>query len=312
VIFVLTPNPALDITYTLPHVTAGEAHRVHDVAQRAGGKGLNVARVLAALGHEVDVGGFLGGGPGRELRRLLAGSSGLRQDWVEVDADARRTVTVVHDGVATAFNEAGRPVGPESWARLAAQVRERAGSGDVVVVSGSTPPGTQPEEFAAVITAAREGGARTVVDTSGPLLLVAARAGADVLKPNAEELAGATGEMDVLAGTEVLLSAGAGAVVLSRGEDGMLLALPSTGGLRLWTARPAERLEGNPTGAGDAAVAALTQALARAPGVSLAEVLPEALRDAVALSGAAVLRPVAGEVDLPAYERMRTEITVES
>lgn len=311
-ILVLTPNPALDITYTLPRVTAGEAHRVHDIAQRAGGKGLNVARVLAALGHEVVVGGFLGGGAGRELRDMLTGCSGLRQDWVEVDAEVRRTLTVVHDGVATSFNEAGQPVGAQSWARLAAHVRERAGAGDVVVVSGSTPPGTLPEELAAVIAAAREGGSRTVVDTSGPLLLTAARAGADVLKPNADELAGATGVTDVHAGAEELLAAGAGAVAISRGEDGILLALPSPGGTRTWTARPVERLEGNPTGAGDAVVAAIAQALALAPGVPLADVLPEASRDAVALSGAAVLRPVAGEVDLPAYERMRTEIIVES
>jgi len=310
-ITVLTPNPAVDITYTLAHVTIGEVHRVHDVALRAGGKGLNVARVLAALGEAVTVGGFLGSGAGRQLGELLDGT-GLTQAWVEVGAEARRTVTVVHDGVATAFNEAGQPVGASAWERLAAQVGESAGPGDVVVVSGSMPPGTEPDQLAAVVAAARAGGARTVVDTSGPLLHAAARAGADVLKPNAEELTGATGASDLRAGAGELLAAGAGAVVVSRGEDGMLLVLPGAPQPRTWAARPAEQLAGNPTGAGDAAVAALTRALSAAPDRPLADVLPAALPDAVALSGAAVLRPVAGEVDLDAYERMRTEITVES
>lgn len=305
-ILVLTPNPALDITYTLPSVVAGESHRVHDVRLRAGGKGLNVARVLAALGEPVTVGGFLGRRGGRELRELLAGT-GVTEAWTEVEAETRRTVTVVHDGVATALNEAGEPVGRQAWQRLATQLRELVGVGDVVVVSGSTPPGTTPEQLAAVVTAARDAGARTLVDTSGPLLLAAARAGADVLKPNAPELLAATGAVDLTAGAEELLAAGAGAVVVSLGADGMRAHLR---GARTWAARPARELAGNPTGAGDAAVAALARALAG--GRPLAEVLPAALPDAVALSGAAVLSPVAGEVDLAAYAQMRTETTLES
>lgn len=306
-ILVLTPNPALDITYTVPSVAVGETHRVDDVRLRAGGKGLNVARVIAALGEPVTVGGFLGRRGGHRLRELL---TGVTEAWTEVAADVRRTVTVVYDGVATAFNEAGEPVGREAWERLAAQVRELAGAGDVVVVSGSTPPGTSGDDLTAVVAAARDAGARTVVDTSGPLLLTAARAGADVLKPNAAELLAATGAEDLTAGARSLLDAGAGAVVVSRGPGGMLAHLRREGGPRTWAARPARHLAGNPTGAGDAAVAALARALAG--GGPLTDVLPAALPDAVALSGAAVLCPVAGEVDLDAYRRMRTQITVES
>lgn len=306
-ILVLTPNPALDLTYTLDHLRPGEVHRVADVDRRPGGKGLNVARVLRALGEEVTVGGFLGRGPGREVRSLLAGT-GLTQAWVDIPADARRTVTVVHDGTATALNEAGPPVRGADWDRLAAQVRERAR--DVVVVSGSMPAGTAPDRLAAVLAAAHDAGARTIVDTSGPHLLTAAATGATLLKPNAEEARAATGAADTGAAARALLGAGARAVAVSLGREGMLLALP---GGRLWSARPARHLEGNPTGAGDAAVAALTRALDRAAaGEDLAAVLPAALADAVALSGAAVLRPVAGEVDLGAYERMRPAVTVES
>jgi tagatose 6-phosphate kinase len=91
-----------------------------------------------------------------------------------------------------------------------------------------------------------------------------------------------------------LRRAGAEAVVVSLGADGML-ALTPDGELM---AKPPRRMTGNPTGAGDAAVAALSAGLAR--GASW----PERLREAVALSAAAVSAPLAGDFDGPAYREL--------
>lgn len=155
-------------------------------------------------------------------------------------------------------------------------------------------------------------GARVIVDTSGPTLVSVSKAGADVVKPNAEELREATGENDPHNGARRLIECGAGAVVVSCGEDGMLAFVPSGDTVRAWRARPAEKLEGNPTGAGDAAVAALACAVDDASASEpLNAIIPESLREAVALSGAAVLRPGAGEIDIAAYHRMRHEIALE-
>ncbi|WP_240483586.1 PfkB family carbohydrate kinase, partial [Streptomyces pathocidini] len=71
-ILTVTLNAALDITYRVPSLRARTAHRVAEVAERAGGKGLNVARVLAALGHRAVVAGFAGGATGEALRGLMA------------------------------------------------------------------------------------------------------------------------------------------------------------------------------------------------------------------------------------------------
>jgi tagatose 6-phosphate kinase len=90
-------------------------------------------------------------------------------------------------------------------------------------------------------------------------------------------------------------------VVVSAGADG-LLALTSAG---RWAAKPPERLQGNPTGAGDACVAALAR------GFVTHASWPERLGDAVALSASAVLRPLAGDVDVPAYHRFRESVRVE-
>jgi tagatose 6-phosphate kinase len=74
VILTVALNAALDVTYKVPALRPGVSHRVTEVTERAGGKGLNVARVLAALGHDVTVTGFAGGATGRSLRDRLAGT----------------------------------------------------------------------------------------------------------------------------------------------------------------------------------------------------------------------------------------------
>lgn len=68
-ILTVTLNTALDITYRVPALRPHASHRVTEVTERPGGKGLNVARVLAALGHEVTVTGFAGGTTGASCAR---------------------------------------------------------------------------------------------------------------------------------------------------------------------------------------------------------------------------------------------------
>ena len=112
----------------------------------------------------------------------------------------------------------------------------------------------------------------------------------------------ASGETDDPVGAaQALRAAGADAVVVSRGADG-LLAVTREG---VWRAAPAERLAGNPTGAGDAAVAALTAGLAEARS------WPDRLADAVALSAAAVGVTLAGGFDEEIYRRHRPRVEVE-
>ncbi|WP_269431154.1 PfkB family carbohydrate kinase [Luteipulveratus halotolerans] len=119
------------------------------------------------------------------------------------------------------------------------------------------------------------------------------------MKPNHDELREVTGHTDPLTGAHELQRRGARAVVVSRGEDGMLL-LGADGTVR--TARTREPLHGNPTGAGDAAVAALAAGLGEGLDTS------RLLRRAVAWSAAAVIRPVAGEIDVALAERLMHDL----
>ncbi|MBS1673788.1 MAG: 1-phosphofructokinase family hexose kinase [Actinobacteria bacterium] len=212
--------------------------------------------------------------------------------------DARHAdVTADPHGVSDAGSEVGSDAAVGEGAEGSA-VPTRP----VLVISGSLPPGSPPALLPELIRIGRDAGATVVADTSGPALLVAADAGAHVLKPNAAELAEATGIADPVAGACELLHRGARLVLLSRGADGMLAVTAD----EVVRARLAEPLAGNPTGAGDAGVAAVAVLLAQ--GVTDPAVL---LRRATAWSAAAVLMPLAGEIH-PSWPDLEAALLVDS
>lgn len=284
-VLTVTLNPALDVTYPVPGLRAGTTHRVERPSVRAGGKGVNVARVLHALGDHVVATGLAGGYSGRLLTEELA-ACGIPARFAEIAAETRRTVSVVDaDGEATMFAERGPEVDAEEWARFLALYRELAADAEIIVLSGSLPGGLPVTAYAELIRATP---VPVILDAGGPALAAGAAAGPAVAKPNTHELAEAGGDP---------LGLGAEAVVVSDGPAGMRVFT----GDGVWQATPPETVVGNPTGAGDAAAAAL----ARGRHLSW----PERLADAVALSAAAVRSPLAGDADMDLYLRFRERIT---
>ncbi|MBO8194357.1 1-phosphofructokinase family hexose kinase [Streptomyces oryzae] len=314
-ILTVTLNAALDLTYRVPHLVPHASHRVREVTERPGGKGLNVARVLAALGFATTVTGFAGGETGRVLRTLLAadtadaakdtagGSGSLTDALVQVAGRTRRTVGIVDEttGDTTQLNEPGPHIAPEEWDGFLTAYRELLGRGaEAVALCGSLPPGVPVGAYATLVREARTAGIPALLDTSGEPLRRGLAARPDIVKPNAEELAGITGTAEPLRAARAAQRRGAHAVAASLGADGMLLVTQDGA----WSAAVPERLAGNPTGAGDSAVAGLLS--------GLAEELPwpDRLARAVALSAATVRSPVAGEFDGPTYERMLPSVRV--
>ncbi|MGW5577186.1 1-phosphofructokinase family hexose kinase [Micromonospora chokoriensis] len=301
-IVTVTLNPALDLTYTVDALIPHGTHRVSTVAERPGGKGLNVATVLRTLGEPVLATGLLGGATGGRVEGLLT----VPAAFVPIGGETRRTVTVA-DGVdATGFSEPGPRVTAQEWAAFTAHFAEFMDEADVVALSGSLPPGVPADGYATLIRLAADRGVRSVLDTSGEALRLGLTAGPELVKPNATELAGLLSDDrprardDEIADADRARSHGAREVVVSRGPRG-LLALTRQGS---WRGVPSEHLLGNPTGAGDACVAALSRGLRRRTP------WPRLLADAVALSAAAVVTPVAGAVDLDTYRRLLPAVHV--
>lgn len=305
----VTPNPAIDITHHLERLKHGETNRVATVERRAGGKGVNVARIAAQLGIEVEVRGFVGGSNGATFRELLRAEH-LHQSWQRIDGETRCTVAVVDSGGATLLNERGPVVTGDDWMRLTEGTASRLEEGSVIVLSGSYPPGTTENDVVTFIDAVQAAGAQVIVDTSEPFLSLAARAGADLLKPNREELYDATGSSNPIQGASVLLSLGARAVVVSVGKEGLFLVTRVPTGFRAWKAKPPEVSTGNPTGAGDAAVAALALGVLES-GDTTSTGLTDHIVRAAALSASAVTDTTAGHVDLETYDRFLRHTTLE-
>lgn len=292
-ILTITLNAALDITYPVPALLPHTSHRVDVVHERAGGKGLNVARVLHDAGSAVLATGLVGGATGEQIRRDLD-AAGIRHHFTGIGAESRRTVAVIaaDSGDATIFNERGPKVRPDEWSTFLTSCSALLPDADVIVCSGSLPGGLDDDAYAELVRLA--GDVPVIVDCEGPALLAAAAAGATLVKPNLAEVRAATGLYDPVAGGRTLLDLGAGAVVVSLGADGLLALTPEG----VWRAGAGERLTGNPTGAGDACVAALAVGLQRDLD------WPHHLEAAVAWSAGAVVSPLAGSVDAATSRRI--------
>ena len=269
-ILTVTLNPAIDLTYHVGELKPGEVHRVSRVDERLGGKGVNVASVLSQLGVPAMATGLLRDGP---------------PAFFPIAGATRRTVVVTDGRDATAFCEPGPVVTATEWEGFMAHFSLLLKQSTVVVLSGSLPGGLPDDAYASLIGRCRAAGVASILDSSGAALRHGVAAGPDIVKPNADELA------------ELGQPGGGTVVVASRGADGLQA-------LR-WRARPPRRIEGNPTGAGDACVAALAR------GVLHGTDWPGLLRDAVALSAAAVASPVAGLADLKLYENLLPRIMIE-
>ena len=300
-ILTVTPNPALDLTWHIDRLVEGDTHRADAGVARAGGKGLNVARVAYSEGADALAVTTTGGRVGEEFAAELR-ASGVPHALVPVAAETRRSIAVVDEtaGDTTVINERGINPTDSEWADLLAEVVERLPTARVLVVSGSVPPGAPESLVPMLIAVGKDAGIPVIADTSGPALLRAADAGADVLKPNAAELVDATGITDPVEGARSLIARGVGLVLLSLGADGMLAVTASD----LVHARLDEPLAGNPTGAGDAGVAAC--AVLYAEGERDPE---QILRRATAWSAAAVLAPLAGDIS-PRWRELEQQLRV--
>ena len=286
-IVVVCLNPALDVTHRVDAVDWGGVNRPRAVHARPGGKGLNVARTLHALGVDVLVLGLAGGVTGAGVEAALR-ELGVPAAFTPVAGETRRTFSVIDGGRVAAFHEPGPEVGAAEYAEFRADYQKAVAGAEAVVLSGSLPPGLPAGTYATLIQAA---GVPAVLDTHGEALRRGAAAGAAIVKPNLAELAALAGGPLATRGGPGLAAVAAGelsgaqAVVVTLGPDGLLAATADG----CWRARPPATVAGNATGAGDAVAAAL------AHGIVLGRPWDERLRHAAALGAATAATAVAGE-----------------
>lgn len=316
-IVAVTLNLSLDVTYVLARLRPGGTNRVQEHYEQAGGKGINVARVLHRRGVPVLATGFAGGNTGSLVERELT-SSGIGHRFVRIPGESRRCTALVAPpaGESTEITERGPVVADdavEDFISLFESLIERDHT-RVAVLSGSLPPGVPVDIYARLCDVCTNNGVVAILDTSGPALEQALGARPQTVKPNQHELIesaasgveeeGLHGEpfepRSWLRAAEHLRAAGPQEVVVSCGVDGLIAATAEGS----WHVR-APKVEGSPVGAGDALVAALAQ------GEMEGREWRERLIDAAALSAASVASVTAGAFDADVYESLRPRVSIE-
>ena len=225
-ILTLTLNPALDLTVRLQSLQPGALNRSLGQSSHAAGKGLNVAQVLADLGHKVTVGGFLGAANAGPFEALFA-RRGFIDAFIRVPGETRSNIKLAEqDGRITDLNGPGPQVEARHQAELLERLEQIAAGHDAVVVAGSLPQGVSAEWFAGLLRRLKALGLPLVLDSSGAALRAGLAVGPWLIKPNAEELAEAC-DLPSETGAELHAAAlrlrqqGVEHVLLSRGAEGV-------------------------------------------------------------------------------------------
>ncbi|MBJ7338152.1 1-phosphofructokinase family hexose kinase [Mycolicibacterium sp.] len=264
-IVTLTMNPALDVTTGADLVRPTDKIRCRTARYDAGGGGINVARVATVLGASVAA-VFPVGGPTGDLVTELVADADVPYRRVAISESTRESFTVdeATSGQQYRFVLPGPRLTVAEQTKCLDELRYVARTAQIVVASGSLPPGVPMDFYQRVADMCRQIGVPLVLDTSGGGL-AHIDSGVFLLKPSVRELRECfdrdlATESEQLAAAHELIDAGVSqAVVVSVGSEGALLA--TSAGSQRFPAAPVHVVSG--VGAGDAMVAAITVGVVR-------------------------------------------------
>jgi 1-phosphofructokinase len=291
-IVTLTANPSVDRTMALDRrLEPGGVFAATEVTDQPGGKGVNVARVLALAGTAATA--VL---PADDQDPLVGGleAAGVRPLAVHVGRAARVNITVTEpDGTTTKINDPGHPLSEAEQVALQEGLLAASQPGEWVVLAGSLPPGVPVGWYATLTTTLKAAGRRVAIDTSGAALVAAVHesvARPDLLKPNADELASLTGDDGAVLEADPRLAEQAARQLVTDGVGAVLLTLGAAGAVLVtaegsWSATPPDVEVKSTVGAGDSSLAGYL--LAEQRGATA----PERLAEAVAYGAAAASLP---------------------
>ena len=304
-ILTVTPNTALDRVLTLPRLEPNRRNQAVDVVESMGGKGCNVAMVLAELGVESVATGLAAGATGRRMEAILRAAH-VTPDFVWTAGETRLNTVLIETETSAHTTICASELHPDEQALpgLMAWTERWAEAAEVVVLSGSLPEGW-PASVYGDLTRLCRSHAPVVVDAAGDNLLAALSEGVAACKPNRAELESVAGPIntraDVLRGGQQLRERGAGWVLASLGAEGAILA--SERGA--WSAEGLRVPMVNPAGAGDGMTACLALGIVRGWDEA------ETLRWGIAVSAAIVTTRGTAELHREDVERLIEVVRVE-
>ena len=227
-IVTVTLNPAVDKTGVVETFQPGAVNRMKSVRMDPGGKGINVSKTLNMLGQKSRAAGILGGSTGAWIEAALK-SAGIDTDFVMTEHPTRTNLKLIDcvSGETTDINEPGTAATKESLNEVKERLLTGLKKDDIVVFSGSLPPGAPDTLYGDWASLCREAGAKVFVDADGESLRHAVNAIPYAVKPNQHELSRLVGQEltginDILASGRRLIERGVQLAAISLGGDGAL------------------------------------------------------------------------------------------
>ncbi|MWV43262.1 1-phosphofructokinase [Paenibacillus sp. HJL G12] len=303
----VTLNAAIDKTYSLPTFPLGKVSRVQRFHAAPGGKGINVAKVVAQLGVPVTATGFVGGMNGEIIKQQLT-QMGIAHDFVSVAGESRICLNILDEtnGTSTELLEPGPTVDDAALKEMEAKISELASRSTIVCFSGSLPAGVPQDFYVKLVSIAKQAGAYVILDASGDALRYGLEAKPDMIKPNEEEVAALLG---IEVADEEALQTAVETLLYKYEMDRISVSLGGAGSMtaakdicyRVTT--PKVEVV-NTVGCGDSFVAGMAVSLAK--GLSLEEGL--AMASAAGTSNA--MTDLAGHIEPEVFEQLRKQVQV--
>ncbi len=303
-IYTVTLNPALDRTlYLKEPLKYDDSNRIEKEEKYAGGKGIDVSRVLNVLGTQSITLGFVGGFTGLEIEGLLL-NEGVNFDFVRI-ANETRTNIIINSDKQIILNALGPSIYPYEFAKFFEKL-ENIKDPSYIIISGSLPESLSPTVYSKIIDLMKQRGSFVVLDTDGEALRKNISHKPDIIKPNIHELSRATNKdlKDIKqikeAATEIH-NKGIKIVLVSMGAKGIMLVSEK---LSIRALPPSVKVV-NTIGAGDAAVAGFIHSLKEGKS------LEEALKFAVATGTASTLEKGTAKVKLEKVYEIYEKVNLE-
>ena len=265
-ILTVTMNPSVDMSYPIEHLKIDDVNRVTNVDKTAGGKGLNVSRVVALMGKPVTAAGMIGGHFGEYIKDQLT-KEHIDYDFFQIDQESRNSIAILHDGGnQTELLESGptiSPVDAKAFKTFFEQLTEKF---TLVTMSGSLPKGLSTDFYTDLIKLAGKHRCKVILDTSGDPLLSALQSSIKpgLIKPNEEELQAlihqkvdVTDDNALKAALQDPIFDGVEWIVVSLGSKGAFVKHDS----QYYRVQIPKITVKNPVGSGDSTLAGLAMAI---------------------------------------------------
>ncbi|MGB9779558.1 1-phosphofructokinase [Caldanaerobacter sp.] len=306
-ILTVTLNPSIDKSYRIDNFQIGKIFRPQEENSVAGGKGINVTKVIKILGEEVTATGFLGGKAGEFIEEEL-NKMGVRCEFIKIEGETRTCIAILDpvQGTHTEILEKGPYVEPENIVEFLEKFSIISKKYNIITASGSAARGVYEDIYVELVNIAKRNGAKLILDTSGNYLSKALTAKPFMIKPNKEEAEKLLRrELKTIEefkkAAEELRNLGIEVVSITLGSEGSIIATNEG----VFEITPPKIKLASPVGSGDSYVAGMAVGIKRGFNIVEAAIL------ATACGASNAMHYKTGYVVRSDVEQLRKEVKVE-